>query len=134
MGQKNKEEPIKAYMGPDTIFDGSLSFDGTVRIDGKFRGEVITSDTLIVGETGDLSADITAGIVICKGKIQGTILAAQRVEMHASSRVTGNIKTPGLLMELGAILDGNCDMSDKEPKIVKLKNAAEKGGTAAAGA
>lgn len=131
MSQKNKEEPIKAYMGPDTIFNGSLRFEGTVRIDGKFEGEVITNDTLIVGETGNLSADITAGTVICKGRIQGTILAAQKVEMHASSLIAGNIKTPGLSMELGAVLDGNCDMSGKESKIIKLK-PADKEGTATA--
>ena len=82
---------------------------------------MVTSDVLIVGETGEMSADITAGIVVCKGKITGSIMAVEKVEMHANSRITGNVKCPALQIELGAILDGHCDMSGKEPKIVKLK-------------
>ncbi len=120
MSEKKKADEIKAYMGPDTVFNGSLSFEGTVRIDGKFEGEVVTDDTLIIGETGELSADVKVGTIICQGKIKGTIVAAHKVEMHASSCVVGNVKTPALYMELGAKLDGNCDMSGKEAKIVKL--------------
>ena len=126
MAQKKGEEPIKAYMGEDTTFSGTLNFEGIVRIDGKFEGEVVTNDVLIVGETGELSADITAGIVVCKGQITGSIVAAEKVEMHANSRIAGNIKSPALHVELGATLDGYCDMSGKEPKIVKLKKVDEK--------
>ncbi len=126
MAQKKVEDPIKAYMGEDTKFSGTLNFEGTVRIDGKFEGEVVTSDVLIVGEKGELNADITAGIVVCKGQITGSIVAAEKVEMHANSRITGNVKCPALQIELGAILDGHCDMSGKEPKIVKLKKVDEK--------
>ena len=126
MVQKKVEDPIKAYMGEDTKFNGTLNFEGTVRIDGKFEGEVVTSDVLIVGETGEMSADITAGIVVCKGKITGSIVAAEKVEMHTNSRITGNVKCPALHIELGAILDGHCAMSGKEPKIVKLKQVDEK--------
>ncbi|MCH8157504.1 MAG: polymer-forming cytoskeletal protein [Nitrospinae bacterium] len=120
MGPKKEESSIKAYMGEDTVFKGTLSFEGTVRIDGKFEGQVKTKDTLIIGETGDVAAEIIAGTVICKGRIRGTIVASQRVEMHASSKVVGNVQTPALNIELGAILDGNCNMSGKEGKIIKL--------------
>ena len=64
---KKGESSIKAYIGEDTVFKGVLSFEGTVRIDGKFEGQVNTNDTLIIGETGDIVADIEAGTVICKG-------------------------------------------------------------------
>ena len=124
---KKKESSIKAYMGEYTVFKGALSFEGTVRIDGKFEGQVHTTDTLIIGETGDIAADIEAGMVICKGKMKGTIIAAQKVEMHTSSRITGNVKTPALNIELGAVLVGNCDMSGKEDKkIIKLVKDEEK--------
>ena len=113
-------------MGEDTTFSGTLNFEGIVRIDGKFEGEVVTNDVLIVGETGELSADITAGIVVCKGQITGSIVAAEKVEMHANSRIAGNIKSPALHVEQGATLDGYCDMSGKEPKIIKLKKVDEK--------
>ncbi len=68
---KKEDSQIKAYLGEDTIFNGSLNFDGTVRIDGKFEGQVTTKDTLIIGETGHLMAEISAGTVICMGYVEG---------------------------------------------------------------
>ena len=108
---KKEDSSIKAYLGENVVFKGDLSFDGIVRIDGKFEGHVNTNDTLIIGETGDVVAEIVAGTVICKGKVKGAIVAATRVEMHASSKVVGDVQSPSLTMELGAVLDGNCDMS-----------------------
>ena len=116
---------IKAYLGEDTVFSGTLSFNGVVRIDGKMDGEVNTDDTLIVGENGVIEADIHAGTVICRGKIKGTIQASKRIEIHANSEVVGNISTPALLVENGAIFDGSCDMSGYEGKIIKLVQSEE---------
>ena len=118
---KKEDSSIKAYLGENVVFKGDLSFDGTVRIDGKFEGHVNTNDTLIIGETGDVVAEIVAGTVICKGKVKGAIVAATRVEMHASSKVVGDVQSPSLTMELGAVLDGNCDMSgNEEGNVVQL--------------
>jgi cytoskeletal protein CcmA (bactofilin family) len=116
---------IKAYLGEDTVFSGTLSFNGVVRIDGKMDGEVNTDDTLIVGENGVIEADINAGTVICRGKIKGTIQASKRIEIHANSEVVGNIATPALLVENGAIFDGSCDMTGNEGKIIKLVQSEE---------
>ena len=123
---KKEDGQIKAYMGEDTVFNGSLNFDGTVRIDGKFEGQVCTGDTLIIGETGHLIAEISAGTIICMGRIEGTLIAAKKVEIHANSRVVGNIKSPALYIELGGVLDGSCDMTGKETKIIPLVKAEEK--------
>ncbi len=123
MTAKNNVEnikDIKAYLGEDTVFSGTLSFNGVVRIDGKMDGEVNTDDTLIVGENGVLEANINAGTVICRGKIKGTIKASKRIEIHTNSEVVGNISTPALLVENGAIFDGTCDMTGNESKIIKL--------------
>ena len=125
MLQKKEESPIKAYLGSDALFKGTLSFEGTVRIDWKFEGRVNTSDTLVVGETGDLEADIEAGIVICRGKMRGTIVASKKIEMHPSSKITGDVQTPALSIELGAILDGNCNMTGSN-KIVDLMKEEKK--------
>ena len=113
-------------MGEGAVFNGSLSFEGTVRIDGKFEGQVNTDDTLIIGETGHLRAEIFAGTVICLGRVEGTIIASKKVEIHSNSRVSGNIKSPGLYIELGGIFDGSCDMSGKENKIIPLIKTEEK--------
>jgi cytoskeletal protein CcmA (bactofilin family) len=123
---KKEENQIKAYMGEGAVFNGSLSFEGTVRIDGKFEGQVNTDDTLIIGETGHLRAEIFAGTVICLGRVEGTIIASKKVEIHSNSRVVGNIKSPALYIELGGILDGSCDMTGKENKIIPLVKPEEK--------
>ena len=117
---KKEDDQIKAYMGQDTVFNGSLNFDGTVRIDGKFEGQVFTDDTLIVGESGHLIAEISAGTIICMGRIEGTLNASKKVEIHANSRVIGNIKSPALYIELGGVLDGTCDMTEKITKVTQL--------------
>ena len=123
---KKEDAQIKAYMGEDTVFNGSLNFDGTVRIDGKFEGQVITKDTLIVGETGHLVAEISAGTVICMGRVEGTVMASKKVEIHSTSKVVGNIESPALYIELGGVLDGACNMTGKETKIIPLAKAEEK--------
>ena len=123
---KKDDNQIKAYMGEDTVFKGSLSFEGAVRIDGKFEGKVETDDTLIIGETGHLLAEISAGTVICMGRVEGIIKASKKIEIHSNSRVVGNINSPALYIELGGILDGSCDMTGKDTKIIPLVKAEDK--------
>ena len=123
MSAKNNADnvkDIKAYLGEDTVFSGTLSFNGAVRIDGKMDGEINTDDTLIVGENGVIEANINAGTVICRGKIKGTIKASKRIEIHNNSEVIGAISAPALLVENGAIFDGTCDMTGNDGKIIKL--------------
>ena len=122
---KKNDAQIKAYMGEDTIFNGLLNYTGTVRIDGKFEGQVTTEDTLIIGETGHLTAEISAGTVICMGYVEGTVMASQKIEIHSTSKVVGNIKSPALHIELGGVFDGTCDMTGKETKIIPLVKAEE---------
>ena len=122
---KKNDAEIKAYLGEDTIFNGLLNFTGTVRIDGKFEGQVITEDTLIIGEAGHLKAEISAGTVVCMGYVEGTVIASQKIEIHSTSKVVGNIKSPALHIEMGGVFDGTCDMSGKETKIIPLVQAEE---------
>ena len=113
-------------MGEDTVFNGSLTFDGSVRIDGKFEGKVITEDTLIVGETGHMVAEVSAGTVICMGRVEGTVIASKKIEIHSSSKVIGNVQSPALYIELGGVMDGTCHMDEKQTKIIPLVKTEEK--------
>ncbi|MFQ5801379.1 MAG: polymer-forming cytoskeletal protein [Candidatus Methylomirabilales bacterium] len=101
---------IKAFLGEGTEFRGVLSFQGTVRIDGRLEGEVLGDELLIVGEEGVLKAEVEVGTLISSGKIMGNIRAKNRIELLASSRIIGNITTPCLVVAEGAILNGTCDM------------------------
>jgi cytoskeletal protein CcmA (bactofilin family) len=118
--KKQQDEQIKAYMGEDTEFNGELSFEGTVRIDGKFEGKVTTEDIFIIGETGHVSAEIFAGTVVCMGRVEGTVVASKKIEIHSTSKVMGDVKSPAIYIELGGVLDGSCDMTEQGSKTVPL--------------
>ena len=121
MLQKKEELPIKAYLGSDALFKGTLNFEGTVRIDGKFEGVVSTKDTLVIGETGNMQADLEVGTLVCKGSLNGTVIASKKIEMHPASKITGDIQTPAVSIELGAVLDGHLNMTARtSEKIIDL--------------
>ncbi len=101
---------IKAFLGEGTEFKGVLSFQGTVRIDGRLEGEVVGDELLIVGENGVVRADMEVGSLVSSGRIEGNIRAKKRVELLASSTVIGQISTPCLVVMEGAMLNGTCDM------------------------
>ena len=97
----------------------------------NFKLGSLMKDFPTMQKTRDLVADIEAGTVICKGKMKGTIVASQKIEMHPSSKIVGNVQTPALNIELGAVLDGSCDMTGKEgKKIIKLLKEEQKEKTA----
>lgn len=108
---------IRAFLGEGTQFKGVLSFAGAVRIDGHVEGEVVGEELLIIGEPGQVKAEIEVGTLVVSGRVQGTISARARVELLSPSRVTGTIRTPCLVVAEGAIFNGNCEMvgSDEEP-------------------
>ena len=126
MLQKNEDLPIKAYLGSDALFKGTLTFEGTVRIDGKFEGQVNTNDTLVIGETGDMRADVKVGTLICKGLLNGAVVASKKIEMHSGSKIKGDIQTPAISIALGAVLDGCLNMTEGErKKVVNLVQEKE---------
>ena len=101
----NIDESI-TVLGSNAVFKGELNFKNTLCIDGKFEGKVKTSDKLIVAEEGAVLAEIEAGIVICKGKIRGNIIASQKLEIHSTGKIIGDVHTPALMVELGAVMLG----------------------------
>ena len=101
---------LNAFLGEGTSFKGILTFEGTVRIDGRFTGTIVTSDTLVVGEGAQVSAEITCGTIIVHGAVTGNVKASVAVELHPPARVTGNIETPALLVVKGVSFNGQCKM------------------------
>ncbi len=120
-----EQSEISAFLGKGTEFKGVLSFEGTIRVDGKIEGEVISKDTLIAGDGAFLQGEISVGTVILSGKIVGNINASQKVHLLAPASIQGNIKTPKLIIEEGVTFDGKCEMAGEkktaEQKVVSLK-------------
>jgi len=110
-GRGVREGDALAFLGHGVDFKGILTYDGTVRIDGKFDGKIVTSGTLIVGETGLVTAEITAASVVCGGKIDGKIDAQKTIRLQATARVTGKLRAPKLEMESGATFSGQSEMT-----------------------
>ena len=104
--------PQSAVIGRGSSFDGTLRLEGVVRIDGTFTGQIAAQDTLIVGEGAKITANISCRSVIVSGEIRGDIDAHESVELRASARVKGDITTPSLAMEKGAIFEGRSMMED----------------------
>jgi cytoskeletal protein CcmA (bactofilin family) len=117
---------IRAFLGEGTQFKGVLSFAGAVRVDGQLEGEIVGDEVLIIGEPGQVKAEIDVGTVVISGQVQGNITAKQRVELLRPSRVTGTIRTPCLVVAEGAFFNGNCEMiGPDEGKVVPLQPTEE---------
>src|SRR3989338_1757388 len=120
MTKLEAKDEVKAFLGEGTEFKGLLSFEGTVRIDGKFEGEVVIKDTLIVGESASINAEVSIGTIVIRGKVTGNVVATKKIEIRSDGEVIENIKTPFLFVEEGAILDGKCEMIRKDKKVTVL--------------
>lgn len=107
---------IHTILGPESSFEGKLVFDGTVRIDGRFKGEVQTNNVLIIGQGARVEAQINVGSIIINGEVIGDVTAKQSVEIHAPGRLRGNIRTPQLMIAKGVMFDGTCKMEEASPK------------------
>lgn len=109
-GDPGASQPVTTLLGKGSEFEGKLSFEGTVRVDGKLTGEIFTDDALIVGEGAEVNAEVTVGSIVIQGTVRGNITAKRSVEIHSPGRVRGNINTPSLFIERGVFFDGHCQM------------------------
>ena len=99
-------------LGREAKFHGKLTFEGAVRIDGHFEGEIFTDDLLLVGPGAEVHAQISVGSIIINGSVEGDVVAKASVEIKAPGRLRGNVTTPTLIVEKGVIFDGTCRMSE----------------------
>ncbi|MFB0564852.1 MAG: polymer-forming cytoskeletal protein [Candidatus Aminicenantaceae bacterium] len=116
MKEKNGEidiHKITGFFNKDTEFKGDLTFKGSFRIDGQFKGTINSDSILIVGEEGKVEADIKVGSLINNGEIKGNIHAKDKVEVNSKGRVLGSITSTKLVIEEGAYLEASCQTCEK---------------------
>ncbi|MBA3542132.1 MAG: polymer-forming cytoskeletal protein [Deltaproteobacteria bacterium] len=101
---------ITTLLGRGASFEGKLTFEGTVRIDGRFKGEVFSDDVLVIGEGALVEAEIDIGEVIIQGTVIGNIKAKRSIEIHAPGRVKGDLHTPSLQVDKGVVFEGRSFM------------------------
>jgi cytoskeletal protein CcmA (bactofilin family) len=106
---------LVGFVGQNCTITGTLNFTGTMRIDGRIEGQIVTNGTLIVGEGGRVQADVQAGVVVCGGTIDGNIIARERMQLLTPSVITGTVRTPLLIIEEGAQFNGTCEMERPAP-------------------
>jgi cytoskeletal protein CcmA (bactofilin family) len=103
-------QTLSAFIDQGSEFEGKLSFKDTVRVDGSFRGEISSENTLVVGETGEIFASVRSRTVVVAGSITGDVTASERLVLQKTARVDGDVQAGALQMEDGAVLNGRISM------------------------
>lgn len=122
-GAANQAEDVIAFVGKGVEFKGTITYNGTVRIDGHLDGEIHTDGTLLVGEEAVLTAKVSAGTVISKGKITGDIAAKEKVRLLSPAILNGSVKAPTLSMEEGVLFNGTIEMARAEVRELSREAA-----------
>ena len=127
-----KERSLKIVEGEtltlldrDAQFEGKLTFEGKVQINGKFRGEIFSEGTLVIGEGAVVDAKIEIDTVIIQGQVNGSIQAKSRIEMHPPAVVKGDIASPGLVISDGALFGGSCSMGRDQAGVFQESDNVE---------
>lgn len=120
MARDIKEGRLSGYVGNGTVLTGETDFQSMLRIDGHLTGKVFSeSGTLIIGSTGRVDANISVASALVNGTVNGDIIASEKIELGRTARVVGNIQTPRIVIEDGAVFEGGCTM-------LKAKEALDK--------
>jgi len=129
MDQPLPATEITALLGRGTQFEGKLHFEGRVRIDGVFKGEIQSDDTLVIGEGAEVQAEIDVATVIVRGGVvHGNIRARNAIEVHAPGKIVGNLHSPSLFIDRGVEFQGSCRMDpvDERAEKPQAQERAEK--------
>jgi cytoskeletal protein CcmA (bactofilin family) len=110
----------RAYLDSGSKISGKLSFDGPTRIDGQVDGEITGKDSLTIGESAVVTAQIRAAAIIVAGKVSGDIIATNRIEIRPSAKVIGNLTAPVLVVHEGALFEGHCSMQPEASQSAKI--------------
>lgn len=120
MARDIKEGRLSGYVGSGTVLTGETTFQAMLRVDGHLTGRIMSeTGTLIVGASGQVDANIAVAAAVINGTVNGDIIATEKLQLGRTARIVGNVQSPRLVLEDGAILEGNCTM-------LKAREAVEK--------
>ena len=127
MARDIKEGRLSGYVGNGTVLTGETNFQAMLRVDGHLTGRVTSENgTLIIGSTGQVDANIIVASAVINGIVNGDIVAMDKIELGRTARVVGNVQTPKLIIEEGAIFEGNSSML-KAKEVFEKRIAEAKG-------
>ena len=111
MKKEKKIDAVSTFLGHDAVFEGTINFRGTIRLDGKVRGKVVSDDgTVIIGDKATIEAEIDVETVIIKGSVSGKIKARDRIEAFPPARIMGELQAPTVCINSGVVFNGSCSM------------------------
>ena len=119
-------ENLSTIIAKDSVFTGDLEVKGTLRVDGRIKGRILCDETVSIGATGEVEAEIDAKMVIVAGTVVGNIRTSEKIEMQAKAKVMGDVSTKNIVIEQGAIFHGSCQMKGVKEGETKADKMMEK--------
>ncbi|MCG6910282.1 MAG: polymer-forming cytoskeletal protein [Deltaproteobacteria bacterium] len=118
--EKQSSDTISTFLGHGTSVDGTIEFQGTIRLDGNVQGQINSrGGTLIIGDKAVIQAKVQVDHIIVKGEVHGSIEAKERIEAYPPARITGDVKAPVISIESGVVFNGKCIMEKPSAPPVK---------------
>ena len=114
-GKRPQRSELTAFIDEGSEIEGRYTFRGTVMLNGRFKGEIASEDTLIIGERGVVQADVRAGRVQVSGEVTGNLKATDRIDLRRTARVYGDLEAPVVVVEEGVVFEGHCRMAKPGP-------------------
>jgi len=123
MLRRKKKKEIDTFLGPQTQIQGTISFEGGMRIEGKFEGDVISkSGDIIVGPQAIIKGDLKVGSALVMGEVKGCIEAETRIEIHPPGKMIGDIRAPFILIDPGVVFNGQCIVTNENDNNSETEN------------
>jgi cytoskeletal protein CcmA (bactofilin family) len=120
MKKEKKIDAVSTFLGHEAVFEGTIEFKGTVRLDGKVKGKIVSNDgTVIIGDKATVEAEIDVETVIIKGSVTGKVQARNRIEAYPPARILGELQAPTISIDSGVVFNGSCSMESHKAKTNK---------------
>lgn len=119
MAEKRQVEGELSLIGSGTVVEGKVTTEGSIRIDGTMVGDVFAKADAAIGPSGILKGTLSAKNVSLAGKVKGTVIAGEKLILESKSALQGDIKSSKLVVDEGALFDGQCSMSTETGEEAK---------------